>query len=370
MSLEIRLSVAAVCVAVVAGIAACSEDGKKTEPVLRPVRAEQVFASGAERSRTFSGVARAGTESKISFKVKGTVDRVFVKVGDAVGVGTVIAELDPTDYRLQVEDARASLNQAKAQQRNASTEYERVRGLYESRSASKQGLDAARTAFESASAAVESIEKRLELAERQLGYTRLAAPIAGSIASVEVEDNENVQVGQTVCLLTSGANIEVEVAIPEVLIAQISEGDAVQVTFDAFPDRRLGGRVSEVGVASTGLATTFPVTVRLDAGGGDVRSGMTAEVTFAFHSGGGKERYVVRPFAVGEDRNGRYVWVVGPSDSTGVGVVHRRDVTIGVIDDDGIEILDGLEDGDYVVTAGVSKLSDGQRVRFNPGGTD
>lgn len=370
MPLEIRLPLAAACMAIVTGMVACSDNGKKAEPVLRPVRAAQVFASGTERSRTFAGVARAGTESKISFKVKGTVERVFVKVGDAVGVGTVIAELDPTDYRLRVEDARASLNQAKAQQRNASTEYERVRGLYESRSASKQDLDAARTKFESASAAVESIEKRLELAERQLGYTKLTAPIAGSIASVEVEDNENVQAGQTVSLLTSGSSIEVEVAIPEVLIAQISEGDAVQVIFDAFPDRRLGGRVTEVGVASTGLATTFPVIVRLDAAGREVRSGMTAEVTFAFHNNGGKERYVVRSFAVGEDRKGRYVWVVGPSDSTGVGVVHRRDVTIGQIGDDGIEILDGLEDGEYVVTAGVSKLSDGQRVRFNPGGTD
>lgn len=355
--------------ALLGALVSCSGGGEEQKkPVLRPVRAEPVFATGGARERTFSGAAQAGVEARISFKIGGTVEQVFVKVGDPVNIGDPIAALDETDKRLQLEDAQASLTQARAQERNASAEYDRVRGLYENRNASKQDLDAARTTFESASASVESIEKRLELAQRQLGYCRLNAPIAGSIASVEVEVNENVQAGQTICLLTAVSDIEVEVAIPEVLITGLHEGDAVTVEFDALPGREMAGHVSEVGVAATGAATTFPVTVRLDRTDDDVLSGMAAEVTFTFSNGGGKDRLIVDTFSVGEDREGRFVWVVKPGEEEGVGVVERRAVTIGDLADGGIEITSGLTDGEYVVTAGVTKLSDGQRVRFRPGG--
>jgi RND family efflux transporter MFP subunit len=198
----------------------------------------------------------------------------------------------------------------------------------------------------------------------------LEAPVAGSIASVEAEVNENVQPGQTICLLTAGSDIDVEVAIPEVLISSVNEGDPVEVEFDALPGRRFPGRVTEVGVAATGVATAFPVTVRLDRAGHEVLSGMAAEVTFSFGNGDGVERMIVEAFAVSEDREGRFVWVVTPSAEEGVGVVERRSVTIGPISDEGIEVTSGLTDGEYVVTAGVSKLTDGQRVRFQPGGEE
>jgi RND family efflux transporter MFP subunit len=350
------------------GLLSCSgREQEERAPQLRPVRAVQVYSTGAARQRSFSGVARAGVEARISFKIPGNVERIFVKVGDTVDPGDPIAELDDTDNRLQVEDAEAALAQAQAKERNASTEYERVRGLYENRNASRQDLDAARTVFESAQASVQSIQKRLELARRQLGYCHLEAPVAGSIASMEVEVNENVSAGQTICLLTAGSDIEVEVAIPEVLITGVREGDAVTVEFDALPNRTFSARVTEVGVAATGVATTFPVTVRLDQADDDVLSGMAAEVTFSFGNGGGSSRIVVDSFAVSEDRLGRFVWVVSPSAEPDVGVVERRAVTIGGLVDQGIEITGGLEDGEWVVTAGVSKLSDGERVRFETG---
>jgi multidrug efflux pump subunit AcrA (membrane-fusion protein) len=66
-----------------------------------------------------------------------------------------------------------------------------------------------------------------------------------------------------------------------------------------------------------------------------------------------------------EDRQGRYVYVVEPSDSeNNVGIIHRKMVEVGQITGDGLEILKGLKDGDRVVTAGVSLITDGQRVKF------
>jgi RND family efflux transporter MFP subunit len=342
----------------------CSKSTPEPETVLRPVRAQQVFSSGGNRVRKFAGVARSGMESKISFKVGGTIERLVVDVGNRVERGQLLAELDPEDYRLQVQDGEASLVQAEAEERNASASYERVRGLYENRNASKQDLDAARATHESAAAGVESAKKRLELSRRKLSYCRLTAPLDAAVAEVPVEVNENVNAGQTIVLLTSGANIEVEVAIPGVLIARIREGDPVTVYFDALSGRVLTARVTEVGVAATGTATTFPVRVRLDAADADVRSGMAAEVGFSFASPGESERYYVPSVAVCEDREARYVFVVEPSGDYGVGVVRRKDVTIGELTDLGLEIRDGLSDGDFVITAGVSKLIDRQKVRF------
>jgi RND family efflux transporter MFP subunit len=324
----------------------------------------QVFSSGGSRIRTFSGVARSGIESKISFKVPGTIQRLAVNVGSRVSAGQLIAELDPEDFRLQVQDEEASLAQAKAQERNASATYDRVRGLYENRNASKQDLDAARATHESAAAAVESNTKRLELARRQLAYTKLKAPLDAAVAEVPVEVNENVSAGQVIALLTSGSDLEVAVAIPGVLIARIREGQPVIVTFDAHPGREFPARVTEVSVTSPGLATTFPVTVKLNESDPDVRSGMAAEVAFSFASQGLSERFHVPSVAVGEDRDGRFVFVVVPADERGVGVVRRKQVTTGQLTDDGLEILSGVSDGDFVVTGGVSKLVDSQTVKF------
>ena len=341
--------------------AACGGD-REAEPLVRPVRYVQVFAAGV-RVRTFSGVAQAAVESALSFRVAGTVERLPVEVGDQVRRGQLIAALDPEDYRLQQQDAQAALRRAQAEARNAEANYNRVRGLYENNNASLSDLDAARTAFESATQMVESADNRLALARRQLAFTRLTAPQDGDIAAVNVEVNENVRAGRAIVLLTSGSQLEVNVAVPEVLIAQIREGMRVTVTFDALPGREFGAMVTEVGVASTELVTTFPVAVRLDRAEESIRSGMAAEVAIQFAAPGGGNVIVVPPVAVGEDQNGRFVYIVEPADS-GYGFVRRRAVTVGELTSDGFEILDGLAEEDRVITAGISQITDGLRVRI------
>jgi RND family efflux transporter MFP subunit len=348
-------------------IAGCAEQPPPEQP-LRPVRTTQVFTTGVDRVRSFSGTARPGQEARLSFKVPGTVEYLGVKLGDRVQAGQVLARLDPQDYRLQVEDAEASLARIRAEGRNAEANYARIRDLYENSNASLNDLDAARAGFESATAALESGEKKLEQAKLQLSYTELAAPTAGAIAQVPVEVNENVQPGQTVAVLTAGARPEVEVGMPEVFIARVRAGQPVEVTFDALGARTFEATVTEVGVTSTGLATTFPVKCRLDHDEPGVRPGMAAEVHFRFEAAASRDRIEVPAFAVGEDRDGRYVWVVEPIGD-GVGRAVRREVTVGDLTaDGGLEILRGLDDGERVVTAGVSRIQDGLEVRLDGSG--
>lgn len=356
-----RWSLLALCMGGSLLAAACSEE-ETPEPVIRPVRYTEVYASGSGRVRVFSGTARAAVESRLSFKVGGTVTRLAVQVGDRVQSGQVLAELDDSDLRLQVEEAQARLNSARAQAQNAAANYSRVRALYENRNASTNDLDAARAANESAQESVNSVAKSLELAQAQLGYSRLVAQTDGAIAEVSVEVNENVAPGQAVALLSSGDRLEVEVAVPEVLIAGVREGDEVEVSFDAISGRTFVARVTEVSVSSSGLATTFPVTVQLTRAEPDCRPGMAAEVGFR-SAEGGRSVIVVPSVAVGEDRQGRFVFVVEPGED-GLGVAHRRAVEVGEMPGDGLEIVGGLADGDRVVTAGVTRIVEGQTVRL------
>jgi RND family efflux transporter MFP subunit len=348
---------------VLAGISC--DKAEESEEIVRPVRYEQVFSTGGSRERTFSGVAHAGLESKLSFKVPGTVKKITVEVGDRVKAGQLIAELDPDDYLLKADQADASLVQARAQARNAEANYERVRALYEANNASRTDLDAARAAYESGNAAVQAAEKQLELARLQVSYARLEAPMDCDVASVDVEVNENVQAGMTIAQLTSGSQIEVEISIPEVLISRIKEGMRVRVYFDAIPDAEYHAAVTEVGVAATGLATAFPVTVRLEESESKIRPGMAASVVFRFESSDERERVMVPPVAVGEDRAGRYVYVIEIlPDDPGYGITHRRSVGVGELTGEGMEVFEGLSDGDLVVTAGISRIQEGQRVKI------
>ena len=196
-----------------------------------------------------------------------------------------------------------------------------------------------------------------------MSYTRLTAPSSGSIATVDVEVNENVQAGQVIVMLTAGSQIEVEVAIPEVLISQVRMGSPVTVSFDALPGKNYAATVREVGVAATGFATTFPVTVRLNSADSSIRSGMAAEVAFRFESGDQRERIIVPAVAVAEDRQGRFVFVVQPANGD-TAIVKRTNVEIGELLSDGLEVFAGLTDGDLVVTAGVSRIQDGQKVKL------
>lgn len=350
----------------VAALAGCGGEPPPPAPQLRPVRTLIVERTGGGVTRTLAGVARAGVESSLSFRVPGTVMSIDVSLGDRVRRGQALARLDPTDYELKLEEAEAGLAQAEAGLRRAESDYERVRALYENNNASKGELDAARAAAESAEAQVETGEKRLQQARQQVGYTVLRAPSDGAIAKVSVEVNENLSAGREVLLLTAGSELEVEVAVPEVLIAQVEVGQPLEVRFDALPGRQLAAQVTEVGVAVTGSSSTFQVTAGISEAAPEVRSGMAAEVTFTFAQDR-EERIVVPGVAIGEDRDGRFVFVLERGED-GTGTARRRAVEIGepVAGLDGIEILAGLEEREEVITAGVRRLSDGMTVKILP----
>ncbi len=343
---------------------ACTKKEVSKEEVLRPVRYQEVLASGGVQLKTFSGSARAGIETKLSFKVSGTVQTITVKVGEQIKAGKLISSVDPSDYILQYKEADAAVSRADAEEKNAKSGYERLALLYENQNASLAEFESARTQYESARAFEKSAKQRRKLAKSQLDYTRLCTPLDGIVAEVNVEENENVQLGQSIILLNSGSDIEVTVAIPELYISRIKVGDAVKVAFTAIRDKTHEGVVTEVSFATGRSATTYPVTIKINDPDEGIRPGMAVDVLFTFIYEGSENKMLVSAFSVSEDKDGVFVYVVATGEQDGVGIIQKKPVSVGELTNEGIEITTGLEEGDKVVSAGVSRITAGMKVKL------
>lgn len=343
-------------------LCACSDKTPEPRDLLRPVRYVTVEDDSMFRDRSFSGTSKSSLESRLSFKVPGTVIEMPVQIGQRLKAGTLIAKLDPQSYVLQQQQAQAALIEAQANSRRASANYERTKGLYANDNASLTDLEAARAQAESAAANVDSAGKALEIAQLNVSYTELRAERDCSIASLDIEVNENVQAGQQIAAVSCGDTYEVTLNLPESLIGNITRGTPVSIRFGAIPGETFQGEVTEVSVASTGAAA-FPVVIRILGDHPELRSGLAADATIQFDSGNGANGAAVVPVAaVVREGDDTYVYVAEPDGDTGEGVVRRRSVTLGELTQNGIEIIEGLGVGDRVVTAGISVIRDGQRV--------
>ena len=106
-------------------LASCDRAAPPEEPRLRPVRFVMVSDDSGARDRSFSGTSKSTRESRLSFKVSGTVMEVPAQIGQRLDAGDLIARLDAATYSLQVQQAQASLVEAQANERNAAANYER-----------------------------------------------------------------------------------------------------------------------------------------------------------------------------------------------------------------------------------------------------
>ena len=183
---------------------------------------------------------------------------------------------------------------------------------------------------------------------------------------MNVDNNENVSSGQNVVKVSCGQKMDVEIAVPGLYVASIKQNMSAEVTFSTLPGEKLAAVVSEVGVASSGGGATFPVTVSLVNHPQGLRSGMVAEVSFYFSHQTSSENIIMVPtIAVSEDIQGRFVYIVESGDTKNVGLIKRREVSVGELTANGLEIIKGIAHDDKVVTAGVTVIRDGLKVRMD-----
>lgn len=353
-------SIYAVMAATLSLLAACQQNDVPAEQALRPVRYFSVALDQVGRNRSFSGTSKSTQESRLSFKVSGTVTSVPAQIGQQLKKGDLIAQVDAANFILQVEQAQASLVEAQAGERNANSNYERTKGLYANDNASLNDLDSARAGAESAKAQARAATKALEIARLNESYTRLYASANCSISSIDMEINENVTAGRQIAIVSCGDEFEVSLDVPESIIAGIDQNTPVSISFNAISGVQFSGTVTKISAA--GSSASFPVVVLVNEKHPSLRSGHAAEVTFQFDLPSEGSSYVLPVAAIINDPGGTFVFIAEPDGAGGEAVVTRRAVVLGELTRVGVEVLEGLEPGDRVITAGVSVIREGQRV--------
>ena len=338
-------------------VSGCEKKKTVVEEVIRPVKTMKVGESHAGRQWSFSGTAEDALESELSFRVSG---KIISFPGDQIGkkfrAGEVVAKLDPSDYELEVHQIEAQLEQVRANYTFAKADVDRVTQLYERKVTSKSEYDQAVADFRSKEAQLNATAKMLDIARKKIKYTTLLAPFDGWVSKVNVNIHQNVQSGQSIIVFNAGRQMKMSISLPDTLISQISEGEEVEVTFDALPGKILKGVVMEVGIGATQRAS-FPVKVYLNNSSKLLRSGMSGNVNFSARTEK-LQIFVPASAIVGNPDGTKHVWVV-----EGGSVVKSRKVDIGSLSSIGVLIKDGLKIGETVVTRGVHSLKEGMKVK-------
>lgn len=335
----------------------------KAEKTIRPVKYYTVSKQQIEtKARVFSGFARPSEQSKISFKLNGTIQKINVKVGDFVKKNDVIAQLDTQIFSLQLQEAENALLNIQAQATNAESTYKRVQSLYEQQHASKTDLDNARTAYEMTQAGIKTVKTKIEQAKLQLSYTTIKSPSDGKVAYVLAKENENTGAGYPVVVLNYGDSIEIEISIPDSLINYVKKDDKVTVSFDVLGNKQFSGIVSEIGISPQLQAPTFPVIIKLEEQSDEIKAGMIAKVNFKLENNNTEFIYIPSVAVTGD--NGNYYVFALTNIKDGFATVEKKAVKLGKLTNHGFELISGLNSGDLIVSAGISKISNGLNVKL------
>ncbi len=352
--------------ALLASLPGCGQDAPPPELPPRAIQWQRISRSFEGEQRVISGIVTPIDETRLAFEVNGTVQTVEVDLGDAVEKGQVLARLDPEPLGLAVRDAKAALAEASALREHARATLARYEQA--ATAVARQEIDSARAQRDSRESQFEAAQARLNLARRDLRLSVLRAPFRGSISSRQIDPAQRIASGETAFELDSEeSGLRVEVQMPETLIGRVRQGDAARVSFPSLIDPHLDLRdqsypavVAEVGTRA-GSGNAFPVRADLSGHPPGVRPGMTAEVTFSLPSGepGAHQGFLVPIAAVlPEADDGFSVFVFDSESST----VTKSRVSTGGMGYNNIAILEGLEEGDIIATAGVAFLDDGQQV--------
>jgi multidrug efflux system membrane fusion protein len=345
----------------IAVLAACDRAPPAPERPVRAIKTTMVSEVFSGRERRFSGVVEATDSSALSFQVSGNVQAVHVALGERIAQGQVLAVLDDTSYRLDVQAAEAELARSQASLEEKEADYARKKPLVEKGWVSRQAFDQVQAAYESARNGVEYARSRLDLARRNLEHTELRAPFDGVIADKSVEPFMEVGAGQRLFQIDAEGALQVAVDVPETLIGELVEGLPALVRFPGREGLVADGRISEIGKVA-GSANAFPVKVGLLDPPEPIRAGMTAEVGLVLGQAGESPAYLVPLSAIApaDAPNTGYVFVYDPISST----VSRRQVTAAGVRGGAVALESGVRPGDVVAVAGVSFLHDGQKVRL------
>jgi multidrug efflux system membrane fusion protein len=337
-----------------AALSGCSSKAAVPEPPRNAIVSHAQAASASD-AEVYSGDVHARFESQLGFCVNGKIKARYVDVGDHVDEGQAIAELDPLDLKLQVASANATLASASANRDLAKSEYDRYRPLLDKHFVSQTQFDSVSNTLKAAQAQVQQAQAVLAVAQNQAEYTTLRADHAGLITTITAEAGQVVSAGLQIATLARDGATEVEIAVPENRIASFQVGTPVAIESWADTGKQLPGHVREISPEADHMTRTYRVRVSFEDANLAPRLGQTARVYFATNSAA---QWLVPLTALYEEAGKPAVWVV----DTKTHQVRLTPVTVNSYREQGVALSGGIGAKDWIVTAGVHKLREGEAI--------
>ena len=337
-------------------VGGCKPEQKSAAVSSQAVQVLRIDPASASETWSYVGTIRARFEGDIAFRVGGKVTRRLVDIGASVAAGQIIAELDPTDYRLALEAQQAELTAAKSSRDQAVAAEARYRTLEAQGHVAKAALDQRVAAADEARGRVERAERSLALARNQLDYAVLRSDAAGVVSALPVEVGQVVAAGQPIARIARRDEIEALVAIPEHRLADVKKAQAeIEIWGDG--DRRYPAKLREVSPEADRVSRTYAARFTIDVASNSSELGRTA--TVYLRAANAAQAFTVPLAAVMQDGTTPTIWVL---DATATRV-QRTPVTLIRLTQESAVITGALRPGDRIVTLGVHMLDADKPVR-------
>lgn len=331
-------------------LAACSSEATPVDTTPRLVQLGEVAGMDAETRREFVGRVEARLSVDMAFQVSGQLANLPLNEGQRIEQGDLVARLDLEDFERALRETRVQLQQAR-------TELDRQRTLHERGIASQAALDSAQTNYDLRAVA-------LDTAQRNLEYATLSAPFDGLVSRRLVDNYTIVSAGQPVVRIQDVGELRVSIPVSEDMVATFDRTNllSLEASFSFLPGQTFELTPRELVSEPDDASRTYRAIAALpDNIPANILPGMTATVWAEFERNETVSPELLVPLAaLSEMPDGRKaIWVYDAER----GAVTPQTVQIGSIQGDRVVITAGATAGDTIVTAGVSALYDGMRVR-------
>ncbi len=341
----IKVGIALAAVGAVAAIAMIPQPNKEAPPNEAPpvnvTVLEIVPEANLADTFTLPAVIEPNRVVTVSAETAASIDRILPEEGDTVSQGDLLVQLNTDLIKPQFATAEAKYERDKI-------EYERMRSLVEGDAAPQQDLDNAVSSLAASEAAFEEARARLD-------RTRILSPAQGALNDVPVEEGEYVSPGTPVAEIVEIDTVKVVVDIPEKDIAFFSVGQQAEILADVKEcEESVLGKITYISQLANPQTRSTPIEIILDNSEGLLRSGQIVRARLTRRV---LDKAIMVPLlAVIPQEMGYSVYVVEDSKA------ERRDVQLGIIKGDRIQILNGLEGGEKLIIVGHRFVAPGQNV--------
>ncbi len=308
-------------------------------PAAVPVQVQPVQRRSISQHLETNGTLEAENEVDLVARTSGPVTAILAEEGELVRKGQLMATIDDREARNQVAIATVARNEAQLAFDRASSSW--TDGLV-----SKEAHDTARSKLDSTTA-------QLESAELQLAYTRIEAPFDALVVTRNIKLAQHVGPGETLFRISDFVPLLCRVEIPEKDLSRIKAGQPAHLRVEAFPDERFSAAVARLRPTVDAATGTFTVTLEVD-GQARLIPGMFASVYLETDTH--DDALVIPRKALVLDSLGDTVFVRVEDQAV------RREVELGLRDEDAIEIVAGLSAGDELIVLGQDGLAEGTPV--------